>query len=154
MSSVNRVAILGHLGADPDARDLANGGRVVNLRVATSESWKDKNGERQERTEWHSVVIWNEHLADVAERYLRKGSKVYVEGQLQTRKWTDKDGQDRYTTEIVLQRFRGELVLLDKREDGEAATKRAASSTAARKPARATYDNWPDRGGLDDDIPL
>src|SRR5205809_6599558 len=115
--SVNKVILVGNLGADPEARSLNNGGEVVNMRVATSESWSDKSsGQRQERTEWHNVVIFNENLGKVAKSYLRKGSKVYLEGQIQTRKWTDQSGNDRYTTEVVLQRFRGELVLLDSRE--------------------------------------
>jgi single-strand DNA-binding protein len=119
MAGVNKVILVGNLGADPEARSLNNGGEVVNLRVATSESWSDKaTGERKEKTEWHQVVIFNENLGRVAKNYLRKGSKVYLEGQIQTRKWTDQSGNDRYTTEIVLQRFRGELVLLDSREGG------------------------------------
>ena len=118
MAGVNKVILVGNLGADPEARSLNNGGEVVNIRVATSESWKDKDGNRQERTEWHNVVIFNENLGRVAKSYLRKGSKVYLEGQLQTRKWTDQSGNDKYTTEVVLQRFRGELVLLDSREGG------------------------------------
>ncbi|HEY1146210.1 MAG TPA: single-stranded DNA-binding protein [Allosphingosinicella sp.] len=113
MAGVNKVILVGNLGDDPEARSLNNGGEVVNLRVATSETWKDRDGQRQERTEWHRVVIFNENLGRVAKSYLRKGSKVYLEGQLQTRKWTDQSGADRYSTEIVLQRFRGELVLLD-----------------------------------------
>jgi len=116
MAGVNKVILVGNLGADPEARSLNNGGEVVNMRIATSESWKDREGQRQERTEWHNVVIFNENLGRVAKSYLRKGSKVYVEGQIQTRKWQDQTGNDRYTTEIVLQRFRGELVLLDSRE--------------------------------------
>jgi single-strand DNA-binding protein len=118
MAGVNKVILLGNLGADPEARSLNNGGEVVNFRIATSETWKNKDGERQERTEWHNVVIFNENLGKVAKDYLKKGSKVYVEGQLQTRKWTDQSGNDRYSTEVVLQRFRGELVLLDKKEGG------------------------------------
>jgi len=118
MAGVNKVILVGNLGADPEARSLNNGGEVVNLRVATSESWKDRDGNRQERTEWHQVVIFNENLGRVAKSYLRKGSKVYLEGQLQTRKWTDNNGNDRYSTEIVLQKFRGELVLLDSRDGG------------------------------------
>ncbi|HRE22147.1 MAG TPA: single-stranded DNA-binding protein, partial [Rhabdaerophilum sp.] len=111
--------LVGNLGRDPETRRLANGDPVVNLRIATSETWRDKqSGERREKTEWHSVVIFNENLAKVAEQYLRKGSKVYVEGQLQTREWQDKDGQKRYSTEIVLQRFRGELTILDSRDSG------------------------------------
>ena len=118
MAGVNKVILVGNLGADPEARSLNNGGEVVNLRVATSENWKDKDGNRQERTEWHQVVIFNENLGRVAKSYLRKGSKVYLEGQIQTRKWTDNQGNDKYTTEVVLQRFRGELVLLDSRDGG------------------------------------
>jgi single-strand DNA-binding protein len=110
--------LVGNLGDDPESRSLNNGGEVVNLRVATSENWKDKDGNRQERTEWHRVVIFNENLGRVAKSYLRKGSKVYLEGQIQTRKWTDQSGADRYSTEVVLQRFRGELVLLDSRGGG------------------------------------
>jgi single-strand DNA-binding protein len=116
--SVNKVILVGNLGNDPEGRALGSGGEVVNLSVATSESWKDRDGNRQERTEWHRVVIFNENLGRVAKQYLRKGSKVYLEGQLQTRKWQDNNGQDRYSTEVVLQRFRGELVLLDRREGG------------------------------------
>ncbi len=118
MAGVNKVILVGNLGDDPESRSLGNGGEVVNLRVATSETWKDRDGQRQERTEWHRVVIFNENLGKVAKSYLRKGSKVYLEGQLQTRKWTDNSGQDKYSTEIVLQRFRGELVLLDARGGG------------------------------------
>ncbi|MCH8684764.1 single-stranded DNA-binding protein [Pedomonas mirosovicensis] len=114
--SVNKVILIGNLGRDPEVRSLNDGNKVVNLRIATSETWRDRaTGERKERTEWHSVVIFNENLAKVAESYLRKGSKIYVEGQLQTRKWTDQQGQERYTTEIVLQRYRGELTILDSR---------------------------------------
>ena len=120
MSFSNDCRFVGNLGADPEIKSLQNGDAVVNLRIATSESWRDKNsGERRERTEWHSVVIFNEQLAKVAEQYLRKGSLVYLEGQLQTRKWQDQNGQDRYTTEIVLQRYRGELQMLDGKPDGE-----------------------------------
>ena len=117
--SVNKVILVGNLGRDPEVRRLNSGQNVVSLRLATSESWRDKNsGERQERTEWHNVVIYNENLAKIAEQYLKKGSKVYLEGQLQTRKWQDQSGQDKYTTEVVLQRFRGELTLLDSRGGG------------------------------------
>lgn len=118
--SVNKVILVGNLGADPEARSLNNGGEVVNLRIATSETWKDQSGQRQERTEWHRVVIFNENLGRVAKQYLRKGSKVYLEGQIQTRKWTNQQGQEQYSTEIVLQRFRGEMVLLDSRGGGGA----------------------------------
>jgi single-strand DNA-binding protein len=116
MAGVNKVILVGNLGADPESRSFSNGGEVVNLRIATSENWKDRDGNRQERTEWHSVAIFNENLGRVAKNYLRKGSKVYIEGQLQTRKWQDQSGNDRYSTEVVLQKFRGELVLLDSRE--------------------------------------
>ena len=112
--SVNKVILVGNLGRDPESRSFQNGGKVVNLRVATSEQWKDKNtGERRDKTEWHSVAIFNENLANVAERYLRKGSKVYLEGQLQTRKWTDNAGVEKYSTEVVLQGFNAVMVMLD-----------------------------------------
>ena len=120
--SVNKVILIGNLGRDPDVRRMTSGEPVVNLSIATSESWRDKaSGERKERTEWHRVVIFNENLAKVAEQYLRKGSKVYLEGQLSTRKYTDKDGQEKYSTEVVLNRFRGELVMLDSRGEGAGA---------------------------------
>ena len=118
MSSVNKVILVGNLGADPEVRTFSTGGKVCNLRIATSEKWKDRNtGERRERTEWHSVAIFSEPLANLAEQYLRKGSKVYLEGQLETRKWQDQSGQDRYTTEVVLRPYRGELTMLDTRSD-------------------------------------
>lgn len=117
--SVNKVILVGNLGQDPQARSFQNGGKVVNLRIATSETWKDRaTGERREKTEWHSVAIFNEGLANTAERYLRKGSKVYLEGSLQTRKWQDQQGQDRYSTEIVLQGYDAKLVMLDGRGEG------------------------------------
>ncbi len=117
--SLNKVMLIGNLGADPEVRSFQNGGKVCNLRIATSETWKDKNsGERQERTEWHTVAIFSEPLARIAEQYLRKGSKVYIEGQLETRKWQDQSGQDRYSTEVVLRPYRGELTLLDSRQGG------------------------------------
>ena len=130
--SVNKVTLIGNLGRDPEVRSTQDGMKIVNLSLATSENWKDRNsGERRERTEWHRVVIFNENLARVAEQYLRKGSKIYVEGQLQTRKWTDQNGQDRYTTEVVLQRYRGELTMLD----GPVAE--AAAAVAAATMARS-----------------
>ncbi|MCV2881144.1 single-stranded DNA-binding protein [Actibacterium sp. XHP0104] len=117
--SVNKVILVGNLGRDPEVRSFQNGGKVCNLRIATSENWKDRNtGERRERTEWHSVAIFSEGLVRVCEQYLRKGSKVYIEGQLQTRKWQDQSGQDRYSTEVVLQGFNGTLIMLDGREGG------------------------------------
>jgi single-strand DNA-binding protein len=154
MAGVNKVILVGNLGADPEARSLNNGGEVVNMRVATSESWKNKDGERQERTEWHNVVIFNENLGRVAKSYLRKGSKVYLEGQIQTRKWTDQSGNDRYTTEVVLQRFRGELVLLDSRESGGSRSDYADqdfgdNSRLQARPQPATFGN-----DLDDDVPF
>ena len=119
MSSVNKVILIGNLGGDPEVRTFQNGGKVVNLRIATSETWKDKNsGESKERTEWHSVAIFSEPLGRIAEQYLRKGSKVYLEGQLETRKWQDQSGQDRYTTEVVLRPYRSELTMLDSRGEG------------------------------------
>jgi single-strand DNA-binding protein len=163
--SVNKVTLIGNLGKDPEIRNTQSGMKIVNLRVATSESWNDKaSGERQERTEWHSVVIMNDRLADVAERYLRKGSKVYLEGKLQTRKWTDQSGQDRYTTEVLLGRIGAELVLLDRAGEGggmapaaggERAFAGRSEKPAARAPASAGWDSGSARGGdLDDEIPF
>lgn len=160
MAGVNKVILVGNLGADPESRALPNGGEVVNMRIATSEQWKDRDGNRQERTEWHNVVIFNENLGRVAKNYLRKGSKVYVEGQIQTRKWTDQSGNDRYTTEIVLQRFRGELVLLDSREgaggsrgsfseDYDDLAGGAAPARTQSRPQPAAFDT-----DLDDDVPF
>jgi single-strand DNA-binding protein len=148
MSGLNKVQLIGRLGADPEARSLTNGGEVVNLRLATSESWKDKSGNRQERTEWHQVVIFNEGLGKVAKSYLRKGSQCFIEGALQTRKWTDQSGNDRYTTEIVLQKYRGELVLLDSRSAGDAEGSSATSHQAA-SPSYAGAD-----ADMDDDVPF
>ena len=120
--SVNKVILIGNLGRDPEVRSFPNGGKVVNLRIATSERWRDKStGENKERTEWHSVAIFNENLGRIAEQYLKKGSTVYIEGQLETRKWQDQSGQDRYSTEVVLRQFRGELTLLDGRGEGAGA---------------------------------
>jgi single-strand DNA-binding protein len=161
MAGVNKVILVGNLGADPESRSLNNGGEVVNMRIATSEQWKDRDGNRQERTEWHSVAIFNENLGRVAKNYLRKGSKVYIEGQLQTRKWQDQSGNDRYTTEIVLQKFRGELVLLDSREGaggGRGAFNEdfggddfggGAPSRPQSRPQPAAFDT-----DLDDDVPF
>ena len=118
--SVNKVILIGNLGRDPEIRTLNSGDRVANLRIATSEQWRDKaTGERKEKTEWHRVVIFNDNLVKVAEQYLKKGSKVYIEGSIQTRKWTDQSGVEKFSTEIVLQKFRGELTMLDGRGDGE-----------------------------------
>lgn len=117
--SINKVILVGRLGKDPEIRNTQGGSRVCNFSLATSEHWKNKDGNRQEKTEWHGIVIWNEHLIDVAERFANKGSLVYLEGQLQTRKWQDQSGTDRYTTEVVLNRFRGELQLLDSKENSK-----------------------------------
>ncbi len=149
MAGVNKVILVGNLGRDPDVRRMTSGEPVVNLSIATSESWRDKaSGERKERTEWHRVVIFNENLAKVAEQYLRKGSKVYIEGQLSTRKYTDKDGQEKYSTEIVLNRFRGELVMLDSRGEGGSGGTGGARSGGGDAPASF------DRGEMDDEIPF
>ena len=135
--SVNKVIIVGNLGRDPEVRSFQNGGKVVNLNIATSETWRDKaSGERKERTEWHRVSILNEPLAKIAEQYLKKGSKVYIEGQLETRKWTDQSGAEKYTTEVVLRPYRGELTLLDGREGGGG--------------GGASGGGYEDRGGYDD----
>jgi single-strand DNA-binding protein len=164
--SVNKVILVGNLGRDPEVRRLNSGEPVVNLRIATSETWRDKgSGERKERTEWHNVVIFNENLARVAEQYLKKGSKVYVEGQLQTRKWQDQSGQEKYTTEVVLQRFRGELTILDSRggggemgEDEEAGSISRGgdfgrASPMEKRPA-AAVGGGQKYNDLDDDIPF
>ena len=167
--SVNKVILVGNLGRDPELRSTQDGMRIANLTVATSESWRDRtSGERKERTEWHRVVIFNERLAEIAEKYLKKGAKVYLEGALQTRKWTDQGGQDRYTTEIVLQRYRGELTMLDAAggrgsaspggpamdpdfDDGYAdpsSSPRSGSAAPSRGGARKPVND------LDDDIPF
>ena len=144
--SVNKVILVGNLGREPESRSMQSGDKVVNLSLATSENWRDRqSGERREKTEWHRVVIFDQNLADVAEKYLHKGSKVYLEGQLQTRKWTDQSGQDKYSTEVVLQRFRGILTMLDSRSDGGGSDYDASSA-----------DSPPPSGDgdLDDDIPF
>ncbi|MVB00099.1 single-stranded DNA-binding protein [Nitratireductor sp. CAU 1489] len=145
--SINKCVLIGNLGADPEVRRTQSGDPIVNLRIATSDTWRDKNtGERRERTEWHSVVIFNEGLAKVAEQYLKKGSKVYVEGALQTRKWQDQNGNDRYSTEIVLQKYRGELQMLD-----------APRSGGDERGSQSMYDRDEDGGNagpLDSEIPF
>jgi single-strand DNA-binding protein len=158
--SVNKVILIGNLGKDPEVRRLNSGDMVVNLRVATTESWRDKQtGERKEKTEWHSVVIFNENIAKVAEQYLKKGSSVYIEGQLQTRKWTDQQGVEKYTTEIVLQKYRGELTMLGGKGDGggrsyddgggsDGFTSKAGSKRSADGP-RESFN-----ADLDDEIPF
>jgi single-strand DNA-binding protein len=155
--SVNKVILVGNLGKDPEIRTLNSGDRVANLRIATSESWRDKQtGERKEKTEWHSVVIFNENIVKVAEQYLRKGSTVYVEGALQTRKWTDQAGVEKYSTEIVLQKFRGELTMLGGRNDsGGSATAGddySAASFGGGAPAKASGPK--ESFELDDEIPF
>jgi single-strand DNA-binding protein len=148
--SVNKVILVGNLGKDPEVRRMTSGDPVVNLSVATSESWRDKaSGEKKEKTEWHRVVIFNKNLADVAEKYLRKGAKVYLEGALQTRKWTDKDGAEKYSTEVVLQNFNGTLVMLDSRGGGEGGG-RVSSEPRGAGEAPASFQ----RDELDDEIPF
>ncbi len=162
--SVNKVILVGNLGRDPEVRFTQNGTKIVNFSLATSERWKDKQtGEQKEKTEWHRVVIFNEHLADIAEKYLKKGSKVYVEGQLQTRKWTGNDGNERYTTEVALQRFRGELTMLDSRGGGGASEPAAETAGTGEPPQWDSPDNGAGGTGgggaaagaeLDDEIPF
>ncbi|WP_191084864.1 single-stranded DNA-binding protein [Roseococcus microcysteis] len=171
MAGVNKVIILGRLGKDPEVRNFQNGGRVVNLRLATSERYKDRDGNMQERTEWHSVAIFNEKLGEIAERYLKKGSEVYIEGQLETRKWQDQAGQERYTTEIVLRNFRGELTLVGGRGGGgggdmgeersygggdSPAPQRAGGYGGGGRTGGAQRSGWdaPKKADLDDDIPF
>jgi single-strand DNA-binding protein len=158
--SVNKVILVGNLGADPEVRRLPSGDPVVNMRIATSETWRDRNsGERRERTEWHNVAIFNDQLAKVAEQYLKKGMKVYLEGQLQTRKWQDQSGQDRYTTEVVLQKFRGELQMLDSRGQGggggdyasDRGTDRGGSDFGQSRPSDRPAGGSRD---MDDEIPF
>src|SRR5687768_1321904 len=169
--SVNKVILVGNLGADPEVRNLPSGGKVVNLSIATSENWKDKNtGERREKTEWHRVVIFSEGLARVAESYLKKGSKVYIEGQLQTRKWQDQSGADKYSTEVVLQGFNSNLTLLDGRGDGGGDSAGGGYGNSQDGGFRGVRDNGGggggggrrpssnapafEPGGMDDDIPF
>jgi single-strand DNA-binding protein len=129
--SINRVILIGNVGKDPEIRSLNGGNRVASFSLATSDTWKDKqSGDRKEKSEWHNVVCFNEHIVKVVENYVRKGTKLYIEGKIQTRKWTDKDGKDRYTTEIVLENFRGELQLLDSKRDSEDRSERSGSGSA------------------------
>jgi len=159
--SVNKVILVGNLGADPEVRTMQSGSKVVNLSVATGESWKDKaTGERKEKTEWHRVVIFNEGLVNIAERYLKKGSKVYLEGQVETRKWTDQaSGQDKYTTEIVLRPYRGELTMLDSRSGSDMSGGYAANSAPQGQPAAMAASGGAPAGAapaddLEDEIPF
>lgn len=161
--SVNKVILIGNLGRDPETRSFQNGGKVCNLRIATSETWKDRQtGERKERTEWHSVAIFSEGLAGVAERYLRKGSKVYIEGQLRTRKWQDQSGNDRYSTEVVIDGFNGSMTMLDGRDGGSGGGSGdswggsggndggyGGGQSSGSKPAAGAFDD-----DLDDDVPF
>lgn len=167
--SVNKVILIGNLGRDPEVRNFPNGGKVCNLRIATSETWKDRNtGERRERTEWHSVTIFSEPLVRVAEQYLRKGSKIYIEGQLETRKWQDQSGADRYSTEVVLRPYTSTLTMLDGRGDGGGQGGGGQGGGSYGGPSGGGYDNGPSDGGfgggsssggapsrdLDDEIPF
>lgn len=166
--SVNKVILVGNLGKDPEIRAMQDGSKIAQFSIATSESWNDKqSGERRDRTEWHRIVIYNDKLSEIAEKFLRKGSKVYVEGQLQTRKWTDQSGQERYTTEVALQRFRGELTMLDSKRDGSNnysndeynqdsnAASYSGSSIGGAGSAAAVKQAAPDfAADLDDDIPF
>ncbi|WKE49028.1 single-stranded DNA-binding protein [Gluconobacter oxydans] len=154
-ASLNKVMLIGNLGKDPESRNTQSGSLIVNLTVATSETWKDRqSGEKKEKTEWHRVVIFNEHLGKIAEQYLRKGSKVYLEGQLQTRKWTDQSGQDKYTTEIVLTAYKGEIVMLssaDRNGEGQSGGQRQNSNSGQRQ--GGGWDNQKEND-LDDEIPF
>ena len=160
MAGVNKVILVGNLGADPEVRTMPNGNKVVNMSVATSETWRDKNsGERKEKTEWHRIVIFSEGLTKVAEQYLRKGSKVYLEGQLQTRKWTDQQGNDKYSTEVVLQGFNSNLVMLDGKEGGGNRPPPASSpdeygKTTTRESTQQHPAFQSSGFGDDDDIPF
>jgi len=151
--SVNKVILIGNLGRDPEVRTFQNGGKVCNLRIATSERWKDRStGEQREKTEWHSVAIFSEPLARIAEQYLRKGSKVYLEGQLETRKWQDQSGQDRYSTEVVLRPYRGELTLLDGRGEGGGGSYESDSYSGGSGSGDGTGGSAP--ADMDDEIPF
>ncbi len=158
--SVNKVILVGNLGKDPEVRNAQSGLKIVNLAIATSDTWNDKaSGERKEQTEWHRVVIMNDRLGEVAEKYLRKGSKVYIEGKLQTRKWTGQDGQEKYTTEVMIGRFGGELVLLDKNPNaggGDYEPREPRAAAPARAPAPRATGGWDTRPGndMDDEIPF
>lgn len=153
--SVNKVILVGNLGADPEIRTLNNGGKVAQLSIATSERWRDRNsGEQRERTEWHRVVIFSEGLVRVVEQYLKKGAKVYLEGQLQTRKWQDQSGQDKYTTEIVLQGFNSTLTMLDGRGEGDGGGYNPGGGRPVENRSRPQSAPAFESGGMDDDIPF
>jgi len=153
--SVNKVILVGNLGRDPEIRTMQNGGKVCNLSVATSERWRDRtSGEQQERTEWHRVVIFDDRLVDVAERYLQKGAKIYIEGELQTRKWQDQSGQERYTTEVVLRRFRGQLTMLDSRGGGAGGGDSYPQDMGSSGGMSGGPMGGPPGNDLDDEIPF
>ena len=154
--SVNKVILVGNLGKDPEVRSSQSGQKIVSFSLATSETWNDRtSGEKRERTEWHRVVIFNDRLADVAERFLRKGRKVYLEGALQTRKWTGQDGKENYTTEVIVDRFRGELVLLDSRNSADGSDHPPAAQQRPQGNSYAQKDNsWSSPSDLDDEIPF
>lgn len=150
MAGLNKVQLIGRLGADPEVRTMQSGGKVVNMRIATSESWRDKQtGDRVEKTEWHTVVVFNENLGKIAEQYLRKGSNVYIEGQLQTRKWQDQGGNDRYSTEVVVKNFRGEIVLLERNRDDDAPREERREERHEEPTEQPSYAEE-----LDDEIPF
>jgi len=157
--SLNKVMLIGNLGKDPEVRTFQNGGRIANFSIATSRSWKDKTtGERKDKTEWHNIDIQSEHLVGVAEKYLRKGSKVFIEGQLETRKWTDQNGQDRYTTSVVLRPYNGELTMLDKKGEGEGnysgGYSAPSNDSGMNTPPQAAASSGGGAADLDDDIPF
>ena len=161
MAGINKVIILGRLGRDPEVRNFQNGGKVVNLRIATSERYKDREGNQQERTEWHSVAIFNDRLGEVAEKYLRKGSEVYIEGQLETRKWQDQSGADRYSTEVVIRPFSGNMTLLGGRGDGGGSSGGGYPDDRSGGGYGGGYDSGPSSSGggggrsdMDDEIPF
>ncbi|MCL2673294.1 MAG: single-stranded DNA-binding protein [Alphaproteobacteria bacterium] len=151
--SVNKVILVGNLGRDPEVRQAGSGAKVVSFSMATSENWKDKSGQRQEKTEWHRIVIFNPNLAEVAEKYLRKGSKVYIEGSLQTRKWNDQSGQEKYTTEVVLGNFRGELALLDSKP-GSGGSQGGYEDSGSQPQSSQGWDNASAGTVADDEIPF
>ncbi|MBN9413337.1 MAG: single-stranded DNA-binding protein [Candidatus Paracaedimonas acanthamoebae] len=157
--SVNKVILVGNLGRDPEIRHAQDGTKIVQLSIATSEAWKDRTtGERKDRTEWHRVVVFNDRLTDVCEKYLRKGAKVFIEGQLQTRKWTDQSGQEKYTTEVVLAKFRGELTMLDGRSEGSSTSSSLSEPSygggLSYEPSQNFSQNHSSESDLDDEIPF
>jgi single-strand DNA-binding protein len=154
-ASVNKVILVGNLGKDPEVRHGQDGTKIVNLSLATSETWNDRaSGERKEKTEWHKIAIFNDRIADVAEKYLRKGAKIYIEGALQTRKWTDQSGQEKYSTEVVISRFKGELTMLDGRSDGDGGAQRTAARGMDRAAGGGAASRPLSGRDLDDEIPF